>query len=482
MSSAPDSYRRILYATAVMGGATAIAIIVGVVRTKIFALTIGPAGIGLIGLLTSIMATAAALGGMGLGFSGVREIAAADKQRTRIRRALWLAVWPLAIVTALVLWLGRFEIARLVTGSTDQALAVGVMGIAAALTIIAGAQVSVIQGVGNVGGVARARVWGAVLSLVIGVPAVLYLGPIGIAVAVLAIPVGNMLAALPYRPAAESSPDRRTPLAGEIWRLVTLGAVFMLVTALSSAVLVVVRTLVIRQDGLDAAGLYQAAYAISALNASLVLSAMATDYFPRLSSSHGDRAASAALVNQQLHAALLLASPVLLAMAALAPLVLNLLYSPAFAGAADLLRWQLTGEVLKLPGWALSFLLLARADKGRYLSVESAFAIAYVALALLLLPPFGLRGAGIAYAAAYLAYSLLLVWVCARWQSVRLARENVLHLAVVVTALLGLALLGPNAPWIAGAVGLVAAAVAAAFAIRHLKEIRRSTIPAPDAQ
>ena len=200
MTGDRDSYRRILYATAVMGGATVVAIVVGIIRTKIFALAIGPAGIGLIGLFTSIMATAAAVGSMGLGFSGVREIAAAERDRALVRKALWLAVWPLAILTALILWFGRTEIARLVTGNEDQALGVGLMGIAAALAIIAGAQVAVIQGVGNVGGVARARVWGAVLSLLIGVPAVLYAGPIGLVVAVAAIPLGNAIAALPYRP------------------------------------------------------------------------------------------------------------------------------------------------------------------------------------------------------------------------------------------------------------------------------------------
>jgi PST family polysaccharide transporter len=465
-----------------MGGATVVAIVVGIIRTKIFALSIGPEGIGLIGLLTSIMATAAAVGSMGLGFSGVREIAAAQRDRALVRKALWLAVWPLAILTAVIMWFGRTEIARLVTGSEDQALGVGLMGIAAALTIIAGAQVAVIQGVGNVGGVARARVWGAVLSLLIGVPAVLYAGPIGLVVAVAAIPLGNAIAALPYRPKPE--PVGRTGgsrLRAELWRLVTLGFVFMLVTSLSAAVLVIVRTLLIRDGGLETAGLYQAAYAISALNASLVLSAMATDYFPRLSGSHADRAGSATLVNQQLHAALLLASPVLLAMAALAPLVLNLLYSPAFQAAAGLLRWQLVGEVLKLPGWALSFLLLARADKGRFLFVESAFAVAYVALAAFLLRQFGLTGVGIAYAAAYLIYSLLLVVICARWHGAILSRENGMHIALVGAVLVALALVGTAAPWVAGTAGIVVAAAAAAYAWRHLSEIRRAEIPAPES-
>ncbi|HEX6604231.1 MAG TPA: oligosaccharide flippase family protein [Sphingomicrobium sp.] len=480
MTGERDSYRRIFVSTAMMGGATIVAILVGVVRTKIFALTIGPAGIGLIGVLTSVMATAAAIGGMGLGFSGVRQIASSERTRGLARRALWLGVWPLALVTALVLWFARAPIARWVTGSEAQALGVGLMGLAAALTILAGAQTTVIQGMGNVAGVAKARVWGAILSLLIGVPAVLYAGPVGIALAVIGIPLGNLIGNLPYRPAAERNAAKlsRGQLAGQLRELIALGVTFMATTALAAGTLVVVRTLVIRADGMEAAGLYQAAYSISALNASLVLSAMATDYFPRLSAAQDDRAYSATMVNQQLRAALLLASPVLIGMVALAPLVLQLLYSGAFTAGADLLRWQLTGELLKLPGWALGFLLLARADKSRYLLVESAFVVAYVGGTAALLPLAGLKGAGFAYLGAYLLYSLLLIAICGRRHGAIVDKRNRAHLLIVGLLLVALSLLGGAAPWAAGGIGLAAAAAASAYALRHIYEIRKAP-PAP---
>ena len=54
MTAGRESYRRILAATVIMGGATIASILIGVVRTKIFALLIGPAGIGLVGLFTSV--------------------------------------------------------------------------------------------------------------------------------------------------------------------------------------------------------------------------------------------------------------------------------------------------------------------------------------------------------------------------------------------------------------------------------------------
>lgn len=469
-----ESYRRILGATVIMGGATIASILIGIVRTKVFALLIGPAGIGAIGLFTSIMATAGAVGSMGVGFSGVREIAVGKERRALVRKALWYAAWPLAFLTAAVIWFGRREICRWVGVGQDHALGVGLIGIASALSIIALIQTAEIQGLGRVGDVAKVRVIGALLALLLGIPALVYLGPIGIILAVAAIPVGNVLAALPYRPRFEGVIAGDGRLTDEWRRLLSLGATIMITSSLSAGSLVAIRALIVRQDGLEIAGLYQAAYAISALNASLVLSAMATDYFPRLSGTETDRSATGTLVNQQLHAALLLASPILLAMSATAPLVLHILYSDAFTEGADLLRWQLTGELLKLPGWALGFLLVARADKARFLVVETGFVAIFIGTAFVLLPALGIIAAGISYALAYLLYSLLVAGICRGAHDAALSRENLLHLLIVGALMLALALVGPSAPWIAAAAGLIAAAAAALHAWRHLKEIRRA--------
>jgi len=479
MTAERESYRRILAATVIMGGATVASILIGIVKTKIFALVIGPAGIGAIGLFTSIMATAAAVGSMGLGFSGVREIAASAERRALVRKALWYAAWPLALLTAAALWFGRFEIARWVGVGADQAFSIGLIGIAGALSIIAVVQTAEIQGLGRVRDVAKVRVGGALLALFLGIPAVIYFGPIGLVMAVVALPLGNAMAALPCRPRFKDA--ALGPGLGELtqeWRrLLTLGATIMVTSSLATAALVVIRALVIRQDGMEMAGLYQAAYAISALNASLVLSAMATDYFPRLSGTEQDRGASATLVNQQLHAALLLASPILLGMSATAPLVLHILYSGAFTGGSDLLRWQLTGELLKLPGWALGFLLIARSDKSRFLLVETSFAAIFVGSTFLLLPRLGLIGAGMSYALGYLVYSLTLVAICRSRHDMRLSRENLAHLLLVGAAMLALALVGPGAPWLAAGAGLVAAAASGLYAFRHLNELRRTPAP-----
>lgn len=475
MSDEHASFRRILTSTSIVGGATAITIVVGVVRTKLIALAIGPAGMGLMGLLTSIMATAAAVGSMGLGFSGVRQIAAAGPDKSVARRALWLATWPLALLAALAVWIARHDIARFSGVSTAVAVAIGLTGIGAALTIIATSQLAVIQGLQRVGDLARARIYGAVASLLIGVPAVLLLGEAGIILAVLAVPAGNVLAALPYRPAPEASTSHSPPrtLTDEWRQLFSLGLVIMVTTSLSSASLVLIRKFIIQADGLEAAGLYQAAYAISAMNVALILSAMAADYFPRLSAIQADRPATAALVNQQLKAAILLGTPALLALVALAPLVLQLLYSKAFVEASPLLRWQVTGELLKLPGWALGFLLVARGDSRRFMLAEILFVVLYAGGTALLLPVVGLTGAGIAYFGAYLVYSTLLILLCRRRHAVSIWLGNLGLLGTALAALTGTTALAGWSPLGAAALGLLLAAAYFAYAARELERMTK---------
>lgn len=469
-----DSFRRIVAATSIVGGATAITIVIGVARMKIFALALGPAGIGLIGVLASIMGVGAAIGGMGLGFSGVRQIASSEKTRAIARRALWLATWPMAIFAGVALWIGRASIAQLVTASADHALSIGLTGIGVVLTIAATSQIAVIQGYQRTGDLARARIYGALLALIIGVPAVLYGGPMGIVAAVVAVPIGNTLAALPYRPRAEPGGDGATAkeLCAQWQHLFALGAVVMVTTSLTSLALVLVRAAIIAGEGIEAAGLYQAAVGVSAMNVSLILSAMSADFFPHLASIEGDRPAANRLVNQQLRATILLGAPILMALVALAPIVLQLFYSNAFTPAAAMLRWQVAGELLKFPGWALGFVLVARGDKWRFLFVELLFTVLYLAGTTTLLPLFGLAGVGVAYLLAYAGYSVVLIMTCRRRHGIVLSPQNLRALALVLGALIGVTLLASTSPLGAGLVGL---ALAAGLAIHALRELEQMT-------
>ena len=105
-----------------------------------------------------------------------------------------------------------------------------------------------------------------------------------------------------------------------------------------------VRMVLIRHDGLDAAGLYQSAWAIGGLYVGFVLQAMGADFYPRLVAVAKDNAECNRLVNEQAQVSLLLAGCGVIATLTFAPWSIELLYSSDFEACTDVLRWIMPGH------------------------------------------------------------------------------------------------------------------------------------------
>jgi len=101
-------------------------------------------------------------------------------------------------------------------------------------------------------------------------------------------------------------------------------------------------------------------------------------------------------------------------MMGLAPWVIRLLYTPAFAPAVELLRWQILGDVLKVASWPIGFIFLARADGKTFFWTEVlAFLVMGLSVACFL-RPVGLKITGIASLACYIFYLPLVHWLAKR--------------------------------------------------------------------
>src|SRR6201993_2954236 len=79
------TYGQILKSSALIGGSSVLNVAIGILRTKVMAILLGPAGVGLVGLYSSITDLTQSVAGMGVNSSGVRQIAEAvgsgDKER-----------------------------------------------------------------------------------------------------------------------------------------------------------------------------------------------------------------------------------------------------------------------------------------------------------------------------------------------------------------------------------------------------------------
>jgi O-antigen/teichoic acid export membrane protein len=226
----------------------------------------------------------------------------------------------------------------------------------------------------------------------------------------------------------------------------------------------------VRGLGIEAAGHFQASWAISTQYVGFILTAMLADYLPRLSGVIGDEEGSNDLVNTQAQITLLLGGPVLLAALALAPWAIALLYSAAFHPAAELLRWQALGNVLKVLASPVGLINVARARGGLFILTEASWNLVFVLTTWATMPGLGLVGTGVAFVVSYALQLALLTLIVRRVHGFRWHRETVL-LGVVLFGAGTLVLVLSYASSLAAA--LVGVAAAAGMAVFNLRAIVR---------
>ena len=420
LDNASNSYRQILRSSSIMGGASAINYLVGLVRVKIVAVLLGPSGVGLISLYTSAVGMVGTVTGLGIASSGVREVAQAHGQdpETMARSILVLkrACW----VTGLVGWLVSAALApwlsQWIFGESGHALAIAVLGATLLLGALSGGQMAVIQGVRRIGDIARVNVLGVMINTVAAIGLYAWLGEEGI------LPVLVATAAITLATSWWFSRRIRLPEVALGWRetlatgrrLATLGSAFMWSGLMMAALDIFTRTLITRQEGVEAAGFYQAAWALSGLFAGFILSAMGTDFYPRLTGVIHDHDEAATMVNQQMEIGILLALPGLLATLALSPWLLQLFYSEAFQPGAELLPWFVLGIFGRIISWPLGFIQLALGASRAFAITETLFVLVHLGLVAWLVPRYGALGAAYGFALAYGAYVVMMT-VTARW-------------------------------------------------------------------
>jgi len=419
--STPGSYRSILKSTSLVGGASVLNILIGMVRTKIVAMLLGTTGVGLMGMYIQIIGLIQNISGMGLRTSGVRQIAEAvstgDENRiactvTTLRRTVWftggLGMLAMIIFCAPLSWISF--------NSNAYILPIAILGSTILLSAITSGQDCILQGTRKVADIAKISVIGAINGTLICIPCFYLWGIQGI-VASLILSAAATLATswwfarrMPVKSIAVSWQASLT----EARQLLTVGFGFMgagLVTIVSSYL---IRVLILRRFGLDNVGIYQSAFALSGLLVGFVLAAMGTDYYPRLTAVANNNASMHRMVNEQTEISILLSLPCLAAMMVFAPLLIRYFYSESFMPAVPILRWCILGVLGRVISWPLAFVILAKGKSRLFFITELLAATVHTTALYYFTSIWGLIGAGIAFMVQYIFYTMLMLFVMRR--------------------------------------------------------------------
>lgn len=408
------SYGTILKTTGVVGGSRIFTILANLVKAKVIAAILGPAGIGIYGLYQSVAEMVVGFGDLGVSQSGVRQVALANSQKDIQRVAVVCAVMRKtvlfsAIVCSLLLCLFSRAISRHLFDTDAYRWGICVVGIYVFCTILSKTQLAVLNGVRRIKHMAVSQICGAVAGGIAACVAVWFLHEQGIAFAFAGLGLavlGSSWAFLRHL----HIPKVRISWQdwGREWKgLIGLGVGLVIVHCVSYASNYYSRVFIRHSLGLEAVGIYQSCWSISNLYVGLVLQAMAVDFLPRLMKQINHSETLVRSLNEQMEFGLVLCLPGVFCVLLLAPLLLRILYSPEFMSAALIMRWQIVGVALRLLTWPLGYLLVAL---GR-IRLHVCFHLLFYSLELLILygcvRSFGLNGLGPQFVVAYMFYLLL---------------------------------------------------------------------------
>ncbi len=461
-----STYRTILRSSSIVGAAQLVNILSGILKMKVAAVVLGPAGVGLIGLYGNLIQTGAVVSGLGISSAGTRQIAAAAESGsaalTTVRRALFWGAFVLSLIGAVVFWIFSAPIADLVLNNPARASDVSWLAVGVALMVAVGGQTALLTGMRRIGDFARMNTGAGILGTAFGISALWVWGEDALLAIVLGTPVATFLLGYLFvarlgRP--EEPPSSLSTLAKEWRAMLSLGIPFMMSGLVTILGHLVARSLVQNELGAEALGYFHASWTIGTIYLGFILGAMGADYYPRLTAAIRDHQTATRLVNEQTEVALLLCGPPLVAMLGFSPWLIPLLYSAEFGPAVEILRWQLLGDILKVMSWPLGFVILALGAGKTFVFTESVGVLTFVFGIWVALPIVGVVGAGMAFLGFYLLYLPLVYVITRRSIGFRWSRAVLMQAVVVVVSAFLVELAVRQSSLLGGVTGAVLALV-----------------------
>lgn len=411
MTEQQSSYRQIMKATSIFGGVQVFNIIISIIRSKFVAVLLGPAGMGIMGLLTSTTGIIGSLTNFGLGTSAVKDIAAAfgtnDEKKigivvTVMRRMVWMTGLLGLVATALLSpWLSR-----LTFGNQNYTLAFIWLSVTLLLNQLSSGQLVLLQGMRKLKHLAKANLSGSFIGLFVTLPLYYIWGIDGIVPGIIGTSMLSLLMSWYFssKIKLEKTVLSNAQTISEGKNMLRMGFMISLSGLLAVGSSYIVRIFISRTGGVEQVGLYNAGFAIINTYVGLIFNAMATDYYPRLSAVAHDNKLCKKTINQQAEVAILILAPILIVFLIFINWVVILLYSRQFVAVSDMIYWAALGMFFKASSWSIAFIFLAKGTSKLFFWNELIVNIYFLGFNLIGYRLGGLYGLGISFAVSYALY------------------------------------------------------------------------------
>ena len=407
-----SSYGGILKATAIFGSVQVFSILVNIIRSKVIAVFLGPAGVGINSLLTSTIGLIGTFSNMGLTSSAVKNVAAAhasgDSRRVGkivsvFRGWVWLTgLFAFTIALVLSPWLSRVAF-----NSEKYTYAFVLISVTLLINQISAGQGVVLRGMRKINYTAKSSMIGAAAGLITSSLLYYFLRERGIVPAIIISSMTGLCLTWFFsrKIRVEKVPVDRTLFWDEGKEMLLMGIMMTLAGLISTATAYLLRIFISKTGSVADVGLYNAGFAIINSYVGLIFTSLSADYFPRLSAVAMDHKKAASEINQQAEVALLIMAPIICVFLVYINYLVILLYSEKFTPINTMVHWLALGMFFKLCSWAVAYLILARGATKIYFWNELIANVYILLFNIVGYHYWGLNGLGISFLVGYLVYT-----------------------------------------------------------------------------
>lgn len=399
------SYGTIFKTTFLFGFVQVFKAVISIVKNKIAAILIGPEGIGLIGIFSSTIEVIRTGAGLGVSQSAVRDVAEAYESGDVSRYSKIIIVTnKIVLITGafgclLTLILSK-NISCWTLGNDTYIISYCVLAVVIGLNIINDGKAALLKGTRQLRFLAYSSILGSIISITVALPLYYFYGKDGIVPEFLAGAALGLLCTQ-YFTKQLSFDNHRLPLR-EIMSnarpMIRMGCALMYVALLQFVVTLVLNNFVRIQGGLSEVGFFNVGTTILNAYFGLVVTAISTDYYPRISAINYDNDKVQDELNRQSIVSVVLVGPLFVFFLAFLPVWIRLLYSSEFLPSMDYIQFAIYWSLITVCSNQVDMILVAKFQTKAMAIIATIMRLLQLLLAIPLYYYWGLSGLGVTFA------------------------------------------------------------------------------------
>ena len=407
-----ESYKNIFKTTSLFGGVQGLSILLNLVRTKLVAILLGPAGIGLNSIYNETRELIHSTTNLGLDVSGIRGISksyedwvhAKDaEEKSRLATSIddeicllrsWVLI--LALFGTLICMILAEPISYFTFNDFDHTWGYVLLSPVVGLSTMICGELAVLKAVRRIKMIATVSIINVVLTLLTSIPLYYFFGINGVIPAFILLYISQFIAIISfsYRVRRPQFAINKQKLAKGIPMLV-LGISFALTGMINHGAQLSIRTFINNVGSIEAVGLFNAGHTIFVTLGSIAFASLDSYYFPRLSGIFSDVEARRQTVIRQIKVTVTIIVPVALIVIALLGWALPLLFSHEFDSVVPMARIAVAGLLFRAIYLPLAYMPLSAGDSRTFLFLEFISATILAITVIVGYHFYGLLGAGL---------------------------------------------------------------------------------------